>query len=384
IALRKVLVVGQFAITVALIIGSFVVYKQVRFMNRQSLGMNIDQMLIIKPPMLMGFDSSFIQRVNSFKQAAEQIPGVAGAASISTEAGRELSRAFDVHRTDDASGNHYTVRNMGADADFLSVYGIKLLSGRNFTSLDYNADFRKLHNLLLNEAAVKQLGFTSNSDAVGKQVFLFGGNWTVIGIINNFHQKSLRYPMEPTLILPTYGTYNPISIKVNAANVANTIAAIKTKYNQYFPGNLFDYFFLDERFKQQYADDQLFGKAFGIFAGFAICIACLGLLGLSLFATLQRTKEIGVRKVLGASVSNIVLLLSKDFIKLVLVAFVIASPVAYYIMHQWLQDFAYRINIEWWVFAIAGMLAVFIALATISYQAIKAAVTNPVKSLRTE
>ncbi|HWB27243.1 MAG TPA: ABC transporter permease [Chitinophagaceae bacterium] len=384
IILRKVLVVGQFAITVGLIIGSFVVYRQIRFMNKQDLGMNIDQMLMLKPPMLMDFDSSFMEREKSFKHAVLQIPGVLGATTTSRVAGNELGRAFNVHRTDDNSGNHYTVRNMGADEDYLHVYGVKLLDGRNFTPLDYNADFRKLHNMLINEAAVKLLGFKSNHDAVGKEVSLFGGNWTVIGIINNVHQKSLRYPLEPTVVLPTYGTYNPISIKVTPQNVANTIAVIKTKYAQYFPGNLFDYFFLDERFNQQYASDQLFGKAFGIFAGFAIAIACLGLLGLSLFATMQRTKEIGVRKVLGASVSNIVLLLSKDFVKLVMVAFIIASPVAYYIMHQWLQDFAYRINVEWWVFAVAGLLAIIIALATISYQAIKAAVANPVKSLRTE
>ena len=160
--------------------------------------------------------------------------------------------------------------------------------------------------------------------------------------------------------------------------------AIKAKYDAFFPGNLFDYYFLDDKFNKQYANDQLFGKIFGIFSGFAIFIACLGLLGLSLFATTQRTKEIGVRKVLGASVSNIVLLLSKDFIRLVFIAFLIASPVAWFIMNNWLSDFAYRINISWWVFIAAGMLAVFIALATISFQAIKAAIANPVKSLRTE
>jgi putative ABC transport system permease protein len=184
--------------------------------------------------------------------------------------------------------------------------------------------------------------------------------------------------------MPFYGPGNPISVKLNTGNVATTIAAIKTKYAQFFPGNLFDYTFLDDQYNAQYKNDQLFGKAFSIFAGFAILIACLGLLGLSLFATAQRTKEIGVRKVLGASVSNIVLLLSKDFIKLVVIAFVIASPLAYFIMHQWLQDFAYRINISWWVFAIAGILSVMIALATISFQAVRAAISNPVKSLRTE
>jgi len=384
IFLRKGLVIGQFAITVALIIGSFVVYKQITFMNRQDLGMNIDQVLIIKPPMLMDFDSSFISRTNSFKEEVKQISSVMGATTSNRVAGDELGRAFNVHRSDDNSGNHYTVRNTGADDEFLKVYGIKLLAGRNFSKADYNADFSKLHNILINASAVKLLGFASNTSAIGKSISMYGNKWNVIGVINDYHQKSLRYPLEPTVMLPTYGTYNPISIKVNAKDAASTIAAIKTIYTKYFPGNLYDYYFLDDKFNEQYKNDQLFGKAFGIFAGFAIFIACLGLLGLSLFATAQRTKEIGVRKVLGASVSNIVLLLSKDFIKLIIIAFVIASPVAYYIMHQWLEDFAYRINIEWWVFAIAGILSVVVALATISYQAIKAAVANPVKSLRTE
>ncbi|HEX7458025.1 MAG TPA: ABC transporter permease, partial [Ginsengibacter sp.] len=373
IVLRKGLVIGQFAITVALIIGSFVVYKQIKFMNDQELGMNINQMLVIKPPMLSDFDSSFIIKENSFKEEIKQIAHVKGATSSNRIAGDELGRSFDVHRTDDNSGNHFTVRNMGGDYDFLNVYGIKLLTGRNFSPADYNADFNKLHNIIINASAVKILGFSSREDAIGKSITMFGKKWDVIGVMNDYHQKSLRYPLEATVMIPTYGNYNPISIKVDAPNLTATMAAIKAKYEQFFPGNLFDYYFLDEKFNEQYKDDQLFGKAFSIFAGFAILIACLGLLGLSLFATTQRTKEIGVRKVLGASVTNIVMLLSKDFIRLVIIAFVIASPVAYFIMHQWLQDFAYRINIEWWVFAVAGLLSVTIALATISYQAIKAA-----------
>jgi putative ABC transport system permease protein len=171
---------------------------------------------------------------------------------------------------------------------------------------------------------------------------------------------------------------------MDTKEVQSTMQQVKAKFDAFFPGNLFDYYFLDDRFNHQYANDDLFGKIFGIFSVLAICIACLGLLGLSLFATTQRTKEIGVRKVLGASVSNIVVLLSKDFMRLVVVAFIIASPVAWYIMNSWLSDFAYRINISAWIFIGAGILAVIIALATISFQAIKAAITNPVKSLRTE
>ena len=208
--------------------------------------------------------------------------------------------------------------------------------------------------------------------------------WTIVGVIADYHQKSLRYAIEPTFLEPVLNIQSQISVKIDTKNVAATIAAIKTKYQTFFPGNLFDYNFLDEQFNAQYKNDELFGKAFTIFGGFAIFIACLGLLGLSLFATIQRTKEIGVRKVLGASVGNIVLLLSKDFVKLVVIAIGIAVPIAWLILHNWLQDFAYRISINAWVFILSGTVAIIVALATISFQAIKAAGANPVKSLRSE
>jgi putative ABC transport system permease protein len=384
IFLRKALVIGQFAITVALIIGSVVVYQQMRFVSRQNLGMNLSQILVVKPPVLTGWDSTFINRENSFKNELKQLPHIHGASIIDRTPGVEMARAFDVRRTDMNIANKLSMRNTSVDADFLNVFGVKLLAGRNFTNTDYNPDWMKLHNVVLNEYAVKQLGFSSNNDAIGKTISLFGRNWDIIGVINDFHQKSLRYPVEPTILLPAYGTNNPICIKVDTKDLASTMNAVKAKYASFFPGNYFDYYFLDESFNAQYANDQLFGKVFTIFAGFAIFIACLGLLGLSLFATAQRTKEIGVRKVLGASVSNIILLLSKDFIKLVLIAFVIAAPFAWLVMHNWLQEFAYRININWWIFLGAGLLSVFIAVATISLQAIKAAVANPVTSLRTE
>jgi putative ABC transport system permease protein len=384
ILLRKTLVVGQFAITVALMIGSFVVYTQIRFLNKQHLGIDLSQMLVIKPPVLTGWDSTFIEKENSFKNEIKQIPHIQGASIIGRTVGDELARAFNIHRADKNIDSKLTMRRVSIDADFASVYGVKILSGRNFTNTDYNPDFDKLHNIMVNEMAASQLGYASLSDAIGKQITFFGRNWDIVGVINNFHQKSLRYPLEPTVFMPSYGTDNPLCIKVDTKDLASTMSAVKAKYDAFFPGNFFDYYFLDEKFNRQYSDDQLFGKVFAIFAGFAIFIACLGLLGLSLFATIQRTKEIGVRKVLGASVKNIVMLLSKDFVRLVLIAFILASPAAYFIMHSWLQDFAYRIDISWWVFLVAGLLSVAVALGTISFQAIKAAMANPVKSLRSE
>ena len=384
IALRKALVVGQFAITVLLIIGSIVVYKQIRYMNQQELGMNINRMLVVQPPYLANFDSSFMVHENGLVQQLSQISGVQGASTSWNPMGGETGRDFDVHRADQPASTHYTMRQNGITAGFLKLYQIRLIAGRDYIYSDYNADFNKLHNIILNESAVRLLGYSSPRDAIGQSIIDGGKKWDIIGVINDYHQKSLRYAVEPTLLFPAYSNSSVISVKVNTRDLTGTLATIKKTFESFFPADYFGYFFLDDRFNQQYANDRLFGKAFSIFAGFAIFIACLGLLGLSLFATAQRTKEIGVRKVLGASVGSIVTLLSKDFIVLVLVAFVIASPLAWFLMHQWLQDFAYRTSIEWWVFFVAGLLAAFIALATISIQAIRAAVTNPVKSLRSE
>ncbi|MBS1596927.1 MAG: ABC transporter permease [Bacteroidetes bacterium] len=385
IALRKSLVIGQFAITVALIIGSFVVYKQLKYVNSQQLGMNIDQMLMIKGPSLTKQDSTFSSTQESFKEEIKRIPNVKAVTTTDRPLGNEMARVFDVRRTDATDANmKFTLRRFGVGHEFLAAYNIKLSAGRDFAFTDYNGDWQKIHNIILNKSAVKLLGFKSDEDAVGKTVRFFDKNWDIIGVANDFHQKSLHYAIEPLIMHPSSGVYSPISVKVSSANINATIAAIKAKYDAFFQGNLFDYFFLDEKFNDQYKNDQLFGKVFGIFASLAIFVACLGLLGLSLFATIQRTKEIGVRKVLGASISDIVVLISKDFILLVVIALVIASPIAWFIMNRWLQDFVYRINISWWLFLLAGSLAVFIALATISYQAIKAAMTNPVKSLRAE
>jgi putative ABC transport system permease protein len=384
IVLRKVLVVGQFAITVALIIGSFVVYQQIRYVNAQDLGMNISQMLIVRPPELTNWDSTFINRENTFTEDLKKIPHVEGATTSWNLPGGETGRSFSVRRIDQDSTIRFTMRHSGIGIGYIGLYKIKLLAGRDYTYTDFNPNFGKLHNIILNESAIKLLGYSSPQAAIGKTIYRGQKKWDIVGVINDYHQKSLRYPVEPTMLFPAYSTNSWISVKVDTRDLPATIAAIKKAYDAFFPGNLFDYSFLDERFNAQYANERLFGKVFAIFSGFAIFIACLGLLGLSLFATAQRTKEIGVRKVLGASVSNIVMLLSKDFIKLVMIAFVIASPVAWYIMNNWLRDFAYRINISWWIFAAAGLLAVIIALGTISFQAVKAAIANPVKSLRTE
>jgi putative ABC transport system permease protein len=382
IVMRKILVVGQFAATIILIAGSIVVYQQIKFMNSKDLGLNIDQVLVVNPPVLSQFDSTFIDRITTFKEEIKNIANVKAAATSQRLPGEEMSRSFNMRRV--GTEDNFTARRTGIDYDFIDLYDIKMVTGRKFLPEDYNASWGALHNAIINENACKLLGFASPEDAVGKQFMIWRKTWDVVGVISDYHQKSLRNPLEPIVFLPLYGSANPISVKVAAADVSETITLIKAKYEIFFPGNIFDYYFLDARFNQQYKDDQLFGKVFGLFAGFAILIACLGLLGLSAFMARLHTKEIGIRKVLGASVNSIVTMLSTGFLKLVLVAIVLASPLAWWIMNMWLEDFAYRIDVEWWVFVVTGVLTIIIAMVTVSFQSIRAAMINPVNSLRNE
>lgn len=385
ILLRKCLVIGQFAVTIILITGSVVVYRQIQFMNSQPLGYDMEQMLILRRPVLIDRDISFMNAANSFIGKLEQLPNVKGVAASGRIPGEELGRANDVYRKDKPTAEHITAANMGVDFHFLNLYKMKLLSGRNFSPLDYNEDRSKLQHLIINESTVKALGFASHEESIGKILMLFGREWNIIGVVSDFHQKSLKYSLEPTVLMPTLqGRYTQFSVKVNTGDLPLTISRIEKAYSEFFPGNLFDYYFLDQTFDKQYSSERLFGQVFRLFAGLAIIIACLGLLGLSLLATARRAKEIGVRKVLGASVSNMVLLLSRELLKPILIAAIVATPIAWYIMQEWLHDFAYRIDLSLWLFASAGLFVLLIAFFTVSVQTIRTALANPVKSLRAE
>lgn len=384
VAFRKALVIGQFSITVALIVGSLVVLRQLRYMGQKELGFNMDQVLVIDPPLLTNWDSSFISRVNSFKDELTRMSQVKRAATSWNVPGGDIGRAFNVRQADSATTNRFTVRHTAVDYDYMPLYGVKVIAGRNFEPRDHDPNGRNLRSLLINRSAASLLGFSSPEAAIGKSILKGQRKWDVVGVVENYHQKSLQYPLEPMVFMPFYSTNSVISVKVEPANIANSIESIRKKYESFFPGNVFNYEFLDETFNRQYQNERLFSKGFGILSALAIFVACLGLFGLAMFSTIQRTKEIGVRKVLGASERNILVLLSKDFLYLVLIAAAIAFPVAWYTMNSWLQGFAYRVNVGWQVFAIAGLLAFFVALFTISFQAMKAALANPVKSLRTE
>jgi putative ABC transport system permease protein len=238
--------------------------------------------------------------------------------------------------------------------------------------------------MVLNEAAVKMFGYSSPEQAIGKRFKQWGREGKIIGVTKDFHFKSLQQPIKPLSMRIGPEGSNLVSLSVSTANLPATIKAVESKWKSLIPNRPFSYYFLDEFFDKQYQGEERFGRLFLNFAILAIIISCLGLLGLASYSTVQRTKEIGIRKVLGASVSGIVNLLSKEFLKLVFISFAIAAPVAWYFMYKWLQDFAYHTDVNAWVFVLAGLVALAIALFTVSFQAIKAAVANPVKSLRTE
>jgi len=265
------------------------------------------------------------------------------------------------------------------DYDFIEQYGISVLAGRPF-SKDFSTDLKEA--ILINETAVRSLGFSDPKDVLGKRFSQLNVNGLVIGVVKDFHFRSFQEKVQPLTLRIAPGFFTYLTLNISGKNVSESIANLEKSWKLLMPDMPLIYFFADETYDNQYRDEQRFGKLFICFAAFAIIISCLGLLGLSAFSIAQRTREVGIRKVMGASASGIVGLLSVDFIKLVFFAILIAVPVAWYAMDRWLQDFAYRIEIPWWGFALAGSIASIIAIATVSFQAIKAALMNPVKSLR--
>ncbi len=376
--LRKSLIIVQFITSVVLIAGTIIVYQQVNYMRNQSLGANIDQTLVLKGPQSL-VDSLYQNTYQPFKSTVLQQTGIKNLTASTSVFGNEIYWTNGCKRLG-GNATATTLYNLGVDYDFIPAYNIKMVAGRNF-STQFGTDKKAA---ILNENAAKLLGFKDAAAAVNEKISRGGDTVTIVGVTANFHQLGLQKTIDPMIIVPRPNATTFYSLKINSGNAQQTVASLRKIWNSYFPKDPFDYFFLDESFGQQYKADLLFGKVFGVFAFLAILIACFGLLGLSAYNVLQRTKEIGIRKVLGASVQSILVLLSRDFLKLIFISLLLAIPVGWYIMSRWLQDYAYRVNIGWWVFGIAGAAALMIAIVTICIQAIKAAIANPVKSLRTE
>ena len=378
ISFRKVLVVLQFSISIILIVATTVVFQQLQYIQTKALGFNKDHIVTLD------YVNSLGKQFESFKNDLKKNASIKDVGRSSRiPSGRLLD---DQNASLIEGGSLQAVKidlkYLATDYGFIPTFGMQMASGRNF-SKEFSTD---TNNFVINEEAVKQFGW-KNENAIGRDLQYGNTKGKIIGVVKDFHFESLHQKIIPLLFSmpsPQNNDFHKMSIKIDGNNPRAAIQAIQDTWRKYLPETPFDFTFLDEKFGQLYNSEQQQGSLFTIFSCIAIFIACLGLFGLSAFTITQRIKEIGVRKVLGASVPQIVRELSKDFLLLVLIASVIALPIAWYSMHQWLLDFAFRISIAWWVLVMAGVLAVIIAFVTISFQSIKAALMNPVKSLRSE
>ncbi|MGV3601924.1 MAG: ABC transporter permease [Dyadobacter fermentans] len=376
--LRNALVVFQFVISVMLIVGTGVIYRQLNYIQTKKLGFNKDQMLIVNDAYALN------NQVKAFKEQVMRLPNVASATVTSflpTPSSRTDHTFFPVGQMQQDKG--INMQKWAVDYDFVKTMELQIASGRAFEEA-FPSDST---GIVINEAAAKVLGY---KDPVGKKIFGYEDaaltkrvDYTIIGVVKNFHFESLRKNIG-ALSLILYKSSGSVVFRMKGGDAPQTVAQVEALWKQMAPGQPFNYRFMDQDFDNVYRSEQRVGQIFITFAAISIMIGCLGLFGLSAFTAERRTKEIGVRKVLGASVVNIVALLSKEFIKLIIIAILIGSPIAWFGMNHWLSDFAYHVDLAWWMFAAAGLLAVVIALLTVSFQSVKAALMNPVRSLKSE
>lgn len=374
--LRNSLVTGQFVVSIGIIIATIVAKQQLHFIQNKKVGFDKEQVLVLHDTQVLG------DKLNAFKT---ELSGLSSVVKVSLAgflpAGTSRESVDGIQFRDGARTGTHRNKSYFIDEDYLPTLGIRLAQGRNFVKSSSESS-----SVLINESAAKVYGF---KNPIGQQISTIGDGsegskrtYTVVGVVKDFHFENMHQSIAP-LVMFYGGDNTQLALRLQANDLPVLLSSIEKLWKAE-TDNPFAYSFLNERFNTIYQSEQRIGELFSVFAGLAIIIACLGLFGLAAFTTHQRTKEVGVRKVLGASVGSIVTLLLTNYLKLILLAIVIASPIAGYTMNQWLKDFAYKVDLSWWVFALAGGLAILVAILTVSYQAIKAALVNPVKSLRSE
>ena len=370
--LRRVLVVGQFTATIVLIIGTIVMYKQLNYIRNKDIGLNRDHVLAIS------MNRELREGYRSFKNEIKQHPNV-----MSVTAARRLPTNIGhmnpVYWEGKGPEDYVTMTDASVDYDYFETLGMQIIQGRSFSE-EYATD---RENYVLNEEAARITGLES---PIGKMFSCWEDEGKIIGIVKNFHASSLHTEIGPVIftLSQRHGSHSYIFVKIRPNDVSGTIAYLKKKADEFAPNNLFEYSFLDDEFNRQYVNDQRRGDIYKYFTFLAIFVSCLGLFGMASFTAEQRTKEIGIRKVLGASIANIIVLVSRDFLMLLFVSNVIAWPIAYYLMDKLLNNYAYRTSIAAWVFIVSGMMAVFVALLTVCVKIVRVAHSNPADSLRYE
>lgn len=375
VSLRRGLVVFQFVIAQALIIGTLIIVQQMDYFKSRSMGFDKDAIVNVAFPQ----DSVSKTKLDYLKNRLTGIDGVKSVsfsfASPADDGNWSSNFRFD-HADKETDWN---ANLKWADADYLKTYSIPLVAGRNLIPSDTAREF------LVNETLLKRLGITDPQQALNKEIDLWGQmKFSIVGVVKDFNAMSLRRALVPVLITTVKDFYGTAGIKLQTKDVDGTLKKVGAVWNEVYPDFVYEQKFLDSKIENFYTQERKLSNLYKIFAALAIFLSCLGLYGLASFMAVQKIKEVGIRKVLGASVSNILFLFSKEFLLLIGIAFLIATPLAYYFMHGWLQDFVYRVNISWWVIALSGLIAVAVAMITISFKAVKAAVANPVKSLRSE
>lgn len=378
ITARKGLIVLQFALSVALLASTAIVYSQLNHLRNRDLGFRKEQMLIID----FGGDREVSQKIEAVKRRFLEHPDVTSVSASRAVPGDFVPNAWTELRSAEGDMKGDAPLLYEVDFDFIENYNIEIIAGRPF-SRDFPSDTARA--LVLNRAATELYGYANSENAVGQPFNQWGREGAIVGVVENFNFQSLHHEVEPlALRLAPKGSLYKISLTLESEQITQTMGELQKTWNQLAPHRPFLYHFLDESFNEQYKKDVQFGKVFLVFSGFAIFIACIGLLGLVAYTAKQRKKEIGIRKILGASISGIVVLLSKDLMKLIVVASIIAIPVSWYFMQEWLNDFPYRLEISHWYFLGAGSVAAVVAFLTIALQSLKAARSNPVKNIRTE
>jgi putative ABC transport system permease protein len=377
--LRKALTVLQFSSAVMLIASTLIIYSQVDFMRNHDPGMNLEQTLVLTGPEADP-DSIFTRKANAFKNDVLALNGIRNFATSNNVMGRDFFWSVQASRKENAGQQRATLFRVDIDDHYIPLFELEVLAGRNF-SADFGGEEK---SIIINESALRVLDINTPAEAVDQVLIVDQDTLNIKGVVKNYHHLGLQQNIDPIMLLYRPHSRRLYSLKMETANAPDLITSLEKTWNAYFPGDPFNYFFLDDRYQQQYKSEQNFGKVMGTFSLLAVCIACLGLFGLSVYAIVQRLKEISIRKVMGAHLTHLLFILSKDFLLLVVISFLLAVPVIWYTMTQWLDNFAYHVSIPWRVFLFTGIAVFTFAAAVISVQVIKAAFQNPLDNLRNE
>jgi putative ABC transport system permease protein len=373
ISLRRSLVVFQFIIAQGLIICTIIMIRQMNYFNNQSMGFDKDAIVDVTFP----GDSASNAKMDYLRASLHAITGVKNVSFNSQPPATDNNNWYDFKYEHALKYNEqYSIMKF-VDPAYLQTYGLKLVAGRNFSS-------DTAHEVLVNERMLEELGTKNPEDVLNKQIDIHDLVGPIVGVVKNFNSTGFKDKYSRVLFAPKKRYYHHVGIKLTSKNAFESLKAIESLWNKTFPDYVFEYQFMDDSVANFYKQESQLAQLYKIFAAIAIFLGCLGLYGLASYMAAQRIKEVGIRKVLGASIGSIVYLFSKEFVVLISIAFLVAAPLAWYFMNKWLLDYAFKIDISWWIFVTGGFVSILVALATVSYRAVRAAVVNPVTSLRSE